>query len=216
VVPVILKWRRPLGGVKTIEAAPADFLNGTTTTQYVGPFSFESDDGEDFELRISDLEDPLVVRFINAWGKGEVPAFLTRFGPLRREPMYDLEIDLRAEELAIRLVSSTNQETRWRNANSVNLMLHNVDLKVGFEWDLEVLAGRLVLRPDTLLDFMRFEIAAAHEAGAVTTECAHCGKVYLTGPLTGRRSHSKFCADRCRVAAMRLRNKQGKDATNVD
>jgi hypothetical protein len=40
----------------------------------------------------------------------------------------------------------------------------------------------------------------------VETACDHCGGVYWTGHRTGRRSHAKYCSDRCRVAAMRARN----------
>ncbi|PDT24805.1 hypothetical protein [Rhizobium hidalgonense] len=65
---------------------------------------------------------------------------------------------------------------------------------------------QFVLQADTLFAFMVMEITAAHEAEAVATSCERCRKVFLTGPLTGRRSHAKYCSDRCRVAAMRTRN----------
>jgi hypothetical protein len=35
--------------------------------------------------------------------------------------------------------------------------------------------------------------------------CAHCGDIYLTGSLTGRRSYAEYCSPRCRVAAARAR-----------
>ena len=35
--------------------------------------------------------------------------------------------------------------------------------------------------------------------------CARCGKPFLTGPGTGRRSHRLYCSDSCRVMAMRER-----------
>ena len=79
-------------------------------------------------------------------------------------------------------------------------------MRVSFDQARDEQPARLVLRPKSLRDFMCLEVAIAHEAGAITTECEHCFKVYVTGPLTGRRSHSKYCADRCRVAAMRKRN----------
>lgn len=37
--------------------------------------------------------------------------------------------------------------------------------------------------------------------------CAHCGDEWWTGTRTGRRSHGKYCSDRCRVASMRERNR---------
>lgn len=39
--------------------------------------------------------------------------------------------------------------------------------------------------------------------GAETMTCGHCRDKYLTGPLTGRRSHSVYCSDACRKAAAR-------------
>lgn len=72
-------------------------------------------------------------------------------------------------------------------------------------------ATRFVLEADTLFDFLIMEIAAIHAAGAVATSCEHCRKIFLTGPLTGRRSHAKYCSDRCRVAAMRARNASKED-----
>ncbi|PCK87034.1 hypothetical protein CPT32_09510 [Rhizobium sophoriradicis] len=65
---------------------------------------------------------------------------------------------------------------------------------------------RFVLQAATLFDFMVMEVTAAHEAEAVATSCEHCRRIFLTGSLTGRRSHAKYCSDRCRVAAMRARN----------
>jgi hypothetical protein len=43
----------------------------------------------------------------------------------------------------------------------------------------------------------------------VRSECNKCGKETWTGHRTGRRSHAKYCSDRCRVAAMRMRQKSG-------
>lgn len=35
--------------------------------------------------------------------------------------------------------------------------------------------------------------------------CLNCEVTIVTGTGTGRRSHAKYCSDRCRVAAMRKR-----------
>lgn len=67
-------------------------------------------------------------------------------------------------------------------------------------------APRLVLETDSLEGFMTLELAAAIEAGVTAVTCDHCDKLFLFGPFTGRRSHGRFCSDRCRVAAMRARN----------
>jgi hypothetical protein len=72
----------------------------------------------------------------------------------------------------------------------------------------------LLFACDSLETFMIMEIAMAATLGAKLGECDHCGDAFLTGPLTGRRSHAKYCSARCRVAAMRARNQAG--GTNVN
>lgn len=67
-------------------------------------------------------------------------------------------------------------------------------------------APRLLLKSESLLGFMLLETAMIVAHGARVAECEKCGDFFLTGPLTGRRSHARFCSDRCRVAAMRARN----------
>ena len=64
----------------------------------------------------------------------------------------------------------------------------------------------MLLECPHLTQFMTMEIAMIAMHGAKLGTCEHCGAVFLTGPLTGRRSHAKYCSDRCRVAAMRARN----------
>jgi hypothetical protein len=67
-------------------------------------------------------------------------------------------------------------------------------------------ALRMLLACYDLTTFMSMEVAMAAMQGAKLGTCDHCGNVFLTGPLTGRRSHAKYCSARCRVAAMRARN----------
>src|SRR3569833_1145357 len=65
---------------------------------------------------------------------------------------------------------------------------------------------RMVLKARSLMDTMLMECMAVAEHGARFAKCENCGDVFLTGPLTWRRSHARFCSDKCRVAAMRARN----------
>jgi hypothetical protein len=67
-------------------------------------------------------------------------------------------------------------------------------------------APRMLLKCKNLDTFMIMEIAMVAMNGVRFRTCAHCQDVFLTGPLTGRRSHATYCSDRCRVAAMRARN----------
>jgi hypothetical protein len=65
---------------------------------------------------------------------------------------------------------------------------------------------RLLLKCNSLLGFMHMEVATIVAMGARSAECEQCGTMFVTGPATGRRSHARFCSDKCRVAAMRARN----------
>ncbi|MER8653456.1 hypothetical protein [Mesorhizobium sp. M0847] len=175
-------------------------------------FAQRSDRFEDVTYRVADLENPIVLHFINCFESGNEPAgygaFLSRFGMLTDEnEMHIAEVDDQANIFTVGLALSTNTENTADRARDANHFLKRVHLTPGFEFDGPDALGQLVLQPDSLLGFMAMEVALAHEAGAALTSCSHCKKFYLTGPLTGRRSHSRYCSDRCRVAAMRKRNK---------
>lgn len=66
---------------------------------------------------------------------------------------------------------------------------------------------RLVYRVSNLLAFMALEAALIAEAGAKAKHCDNCFTLFIHGPRTGRRSHAEYCSDKCRVAALRKRNK---------
>jgi hypothetical protein len=67
---------------------------------------------------------------------------------------------------------------------------------------------QMLAQCDYLLDFMRMEIGMIALNGAKLVACEHCKNLFLTGPSTSRRIHAAHCSDRCRVAAMRARNKE--------
>lgn len=79
---------------------------------------------------------------------------------------------------------------------------------------LEVHEGstRFVLDVPSLAPFMAMELATAVEVGAKIGRCKaerrgdRCNKLFLHGPLTGRRSDREYCSDRCRLIALRARN----------
>lgn len=153
------------------------------------------------------LEDPLFLRFVNCATDADFMRFLERF--------YDHsvveigELKAQADELRRAARFSIDKVLDGRALGSgdphhANRALDGVTLKPSvrrFEG-----ASRLVLAATSTADFMALEIAAAIEAGAQMTACQHCKKHFLFGPFTGRRSHAKYCSDRCRVAAMRVRN----------
>ncbi|UQD69583.1 hypothetical protein JEY40_26645 [Bradyrhizobium japonicum] len=66
---------------------------------------------------------------------------------------------------------------------------------------------QLVYRVGNLLAYMAMEAALIAEAGAKAKHCENCFTLFIHGPRTGRRSHAEYCSDKCRVAALRKRNK---------
>ena len=69
--------------MKTIEAKPATFVNRTGTNLLVGA----SDDVQGYELNITDLEDPVAVKFVNAWRGRKSPTSCRSSACSGHEPM---------------------------------------------------------------------------------------------------------------------------------
>src|SRR5690606_34743262 len=57
---------------------------------------------------------------------------------------------------------------------------------------------RITFAAQNLLGFMLMEVAEVAAKGARTTSCQHCSDVFTTGPTTHRRSHAKYCSEKCR------------------
>lgn len=216
-IPVRLKWRRCRDGVDmqsgVYREVTDDLPNGEVFVCASGDKLFvpRSDRFEDVTYRVANLENPIVLHFINCFELGgetaAYGAFLSRFGMPTKEPEAHIaEVDDFANQFTAGLALATNVENTSERARNANHFLKGVHLTPAFDYDGPDGRGQLVLQPDTLLGFMAMEVALAHEAGATLTSCSHCKRFYLTGPLTGRRSHSRYCSDRCRVAAMRKRN----------
>jgi hypothetical protein len=111
-------------------------------------------------------------------------------------------------------IAMTNPMAKTDPTEKVRYLNKMIDTADAIVWPSFVYSEgsmRFVLKADTLYDFMVMEVAAIHEAGASATSCEHCHRMFLTGPLTGRRSHARYCSDRCRVAAMRVRNAAKED-----
>ncbi|RVD35608.1 hypothetical protein EN742_24595 [Mesorhizobium sp. M4A.F.Ca.ET.020.02.1.1] len=198
--PVILDWQKPSKGMEIIQAARFTDVMGKSDNHV-----FRSKEGSDsvpFRLEVKDLENPVVVRFINARREGNLLGFMSTYGQVSRSN-YVIDVEFNADDLAGRLFYSTNSTQPKERERWVNAMLEHVRLKSAFK------EGRVVLLPENLYGLMAMEVALAHEVGARTTQCEHCETVYLTGPLTWRRSHSRFCSDSCRLKWNRKSKKEG-------
>ncbi|MGI0525757.1 hypothetical protein [Rhizobium giardinii] len=195
-IPTIrLNWKRYTDGFKAHLERPNVFV---PQSERIEPLFYEA----------GDLENPVVLHFINCRSAGNYIAFLSRFGPLDGGDLVNLK-SLIFRAYAFRynaLFTIDNRSAPQERMRFLNTVMKDISLRPTF-LSLETTGnGQLVLEAATLDDFMVMELAAIHEAGAVATSCEHCRKAFLTGPRTGRRSHAKYCSDRCRVAAMRARN----------
>jgi hypothetical protein len=178
-------------------------------------FLYRTERRELLQLEIQNLESPVVVQFVNARDDVSLVKFFSKYGLL-------LEPDLRGGEDRGHYLTFTGCRDELRKVlaevggpNHVDA-LNAINEEIEFQGNIELnpmfdLAGengrpRMLLRAHTLHVFMFMEAAMVAMNGARVFTCEYCGDIFLIGPLTGRRSHSRFCSDRCRVAAMRARN----------
>ncbi|MBZ9695510.1 DUF6076 domain-containing protein [Mesorhizobium sp. CO1-1-9] len=207
-IPVRLEWQRAADGVKLIhdkalarKRADGDGRAIRARSDRTVPVTYE----------LSNLENPIVATFLNCRDDKDLEAFVARFGDLQKQDEwlgFVPWIQHLQEVMMVGLVWSSPKKLHPQANDLMNkVTARRVSLQPSFELaPNDANSLRLVLHPDSLASYMVMEIALAHEVGAVATTCEHCKKYFLTGPLTGRRSHAKYCSDRCRVAAMRVRN----------
>jgi hypothetical protein len=211
--PIRLNWERPIDGV---EIVPYGLVQGSTTTE-TRFVCARSDAMEPLSYEVTNLENPLAIRFINTESEDDVVAFVSRFGLPQKlsapnqvclTSLSALKQDL---EDVLGLGAFPNSVEKARHVND---MLKYVSLAPSFEYADG--ANKLIMRPTDLADLMMMEAVFAYEVGATLSRCAHCSKAYLTGSMTGRRSHAVYCSDRCRVAAMRKRNASSKREDHIN
>jgi hypothetical protein len=176
-------------------------------------------------IALVDLENPVVMAFVNATDDPQRQLFFGRFGLLRLTPWWherrskqwvhggahDLTRDdiLKDQSRFRKLLQSAGGDDPATAMTAVNSALaKHSDFKLTPTFHLAGPHGtpRLLLVSDSLIAFMLMEVAMGVSKGVRMAECEQCGTLFLTGPLTGRRSHARFCSDKCRVAAMRARN----------
>jgi hypothetical protein len=182
---------------------------------------------EQVRLEIETLENPVVVEFINARTDEKLAEFFLNYGPLywpethhnisepRGEHTIVLGSDLkfiRGMQRALRgRLANAGGSSRVNALQAINDMIEERGAKRLSLQPVLDLAGeggdpRMLLKCDDLIKFMYLEVVMTAVQGAKFATCERCSDVFLTGPLTGRRSHAKYCSGRCRVAAMRARN----------
>jgi hypothetical protein len=204
-IPIFLDWQRPADGAEIVDPSTAD-------GRMERSIRARSAHREPVNYRIGNLENPVALHLINAEDEADLVAFVQRFGmPERLGPPTDSD---EAAFSSIKMIRDELEDLLWSagtpdpvaRALRANQLLKNTALHPAIEFSAVDGRHRLILRPASLADLLFMEAAVAFDVGATMTRCAHCSKAYLTGPMTGRRSSSVYCSDRCRVAAMRARN----------
>lgn len=213
-----LEWERCPDGVEAVDLSEP--VGGTIaySPELLGIWArCRSDRRDVVRYDISNLEDPIVLHFVNARDDEARLRFLSRFGLLgpwtERGRTTQLPLDMVSENQKVleALLWKAGSGKPVEAMTSVNSLLAS---HKGFALVpvLDLAGGsnvpRLALHPQSLLGLMAMEVAMVAANDARTTTCQNCGKVFVTGPLTGRRAHALYCSDRCRVAAMRKRNSE--------
>jgi hypothetical protein len=170
-------------------------------------FSYRSERRESVTREAVDLEDALVVRFVNATDDGKRITFLSRFGlprdilplepfePRNFEPRYLIL----SEQRGLRaLLDRAGRGDAVEAIKAANKCLQRTSDRLSLEP-----GGRMVWTTESLMSFMFMEIVIAAQNGVCLASCKRCGDLFLTGTLTKRRSTAKYCRDLCRVGAHR-------------
>jgi hypothetical protein len=166
---------------------------------------------ESERLEFTDLEDLVVIAFVNAADDERRRLFFGRFGfTTPGAQIYRDDVLQNQERLLRLLLANHNPAAAMETANEIIGAHRGSELQP--VWHLAGPRGvpYVVLRSRSLLSFMLMEAASAIAYGAKLSSCQQCGAFFLVGKNTWRRSRAKFCADRCRVAAMRARQAVGK------
>jgi hypothetical protein len=208
-----LEAERCLDGVEIVRLRKPSGI-GSPFYGAAGPiwFSCRSDRFEPFIREAINLEDTLVVRFVNADDDDKLIDFLTRFGlpeflitpaaiGFPAEP-HNWVLGAQRELRRLLQDAGGGDAVRAHKAAKRSLYLAN-DNRFSLRSD-----GRVAVTVGNLISFMRLEIAMVVENGARVTSCKRCGHLFLYGKGTKRRSTGTYCRDLCRVGAYRA-NKRG-------
>ncbi len=169
-----------------------------------GVFRSQSNRRFGLKLDVDDLENPLVLEFANAETSAALENFLSTVGFF--EPGQDEcslhDVRRYQRDMTKRLEHAASGDPR-RVAKAL------VRLPAGEMGDTGLVPAlhgqRLTLKLGSLYVLLLMECAMVAERGCLITRCQQCDVAFLTGSLTRRRSHAKFCSDRCRVASARAR-----------
>jgi hypothetical protein len=175
-------------------------------------YRYRSERRESVTRDAVDLEDALVVRFVNATDDDKRIAFLSRFSLPHEILLGSYEprnfilgeqrelralLDRAGSGDAVEAIEAANKCLR-RAIKAANKCQRRTADRLSLEP-----GGRMVWTTNSLMSFMYMEIVIAAQNGVRLASCKRCSDLFLTGALTKRRSTATYCRDRCRVGAHR-------------
>ena len=213
---LILDWSRCADGVEVYDRGPHELPSSPRATYLQEPdglwYRPRSKTYVPVHYELNNLEgehgQALIVRFVNAHTPDKLAAFFTTYGMIAHAAQQASAVEVGSHQRGMRKLLQAAGEGGAAAVKAVNAAL--VDAQTyppvpQLTWSPGESSPRFTLRLRSLLSFMRLEALLIAASNARLATCQHDRVLFLTGPLTGRRSHAKFCSDRCRVAAMRAR-----------
>jgi hypothetical protein len=171
-------------------------------------FRHRTDRIERARLEFTDLEKPIVIEFVNAPDDEGRCRFFEKFGfTIPGSQVYREDVLSNQEQLR-HLLDTTNlgsAAVAVKTANDVIAKYRGSELLPIWHQAGRRGSPHLILQNKSLLGYMLMEVGNVVAYGARLAACERCGTSFLTGKMTGRRSHSVYCSGRCRTAAMRAR-----------
>jgi hypothetical protein len=164
----------------------------------------------------ADLDDPVVLQFVNARDGDALVQFMSKYSAGDLYTPEDPPRTWFAPSLSAAKIADMRDYVRQKLARAgssdqvealVSLSEPRIETKATFH--LRDGKAQMLLRCHHLFDFMRLEVATIAVEGAKLVTCGHCGNYFLAGPGTSRRADALHCSDKCRVGAMRARKKEG-------
>jgi hypothetical protein len=171
-----------------------------------------SDRREPVHVVTANLEDPVVLQFLNA--RDDLVPFMSGhsagsvFTRIRNETDgVESESFVNVGTVAFWQAQLRQMIASAGGPDPVDALVSLSHPPIGIRASFHLRDGKpqMLLQCERLLEFMKMEAAMVALEGAKPVTCEHCRNLFLTGPSTGRRIHAMHCSDKCRVAAMRAR-----------
>jgi hypothetical protein len=156
-------------------------------------------------LEIKSLENPIVVSFVNAKTDDARLKFLSQYGLLMPPDGDSIATWAEVGRLDVLDAQDRFAQALASTRKPADLVLDAINLTPLLKAAKKKMRPQLLLDCKNLTNLMVMEVAMISANGVQVRHCQHCHTMFVTGPLTWRRSHAKFCRDRCRVAASRKR-----------